>query len=372
MINSIKTAILLTVSCLICAWRFAANDNNVVHPVSVHHPGMKTDKDCKLIENRDSTGQTIDFYMDVQSVICLNGECKIVDVRLQWDRMGAYEKYSLAEGVELEKKDGLPFEEEDYVKLQEILSDKKSPLLGYELSEVVNTKSDTNIDGISGATILTDPTVSVKGAAWTCYTLWHWANGDLQNIIKEITGNTASVAELNAFLRSNDERFRKLALQQFEQRKMYDAQTLDLVKTQSQNFSTSLTKQAVSYFKSTADKVFFSTISDLFASGTEAQRLLYLEALTDEKYGETEGYLPELSAYISRLKSFQEVNLFINYLEENQITIPQIQTALLTFLEGENFLIARRVYWFLSEQDLPPKQEKRVKAFAKKHEKALY
>lgn len=60
-------------------------DNDVIHDLVVFHPGMKEAKECQLIERKDADGRTIDFYMEVGSVICLNGLCKEVTVGINWD-----------------------------------------------------------------------------------------------------------------------------------------------------------------------------------------------------------------------------------------------------------------------------------------------
>lgn len=345
---------------------------DVVHKITIHHPGMSEDKSCLLIEQKDKENNTLAFFMDVKSVICLDGKCKIVDVRLFWNRLGEYLKYTLDKGVELEKKDGAPFTDTDYIKLQLILKDKESPFSQFALGEVVDLKkNDAGIDGISGATVLTEEYATVKGATWTCYTLWHWANSDIQNIIKDITEKSASKEELFLFLKKENDVFKGFALDQFKDRKMYDQNTLDSVKNTLLTLNITPIKAAVDYFKAAPDDLFFTTLKEVFPIENNQKRLVYLKALFDEKQETTPDLVLSILQFIPRLKTYQEINLMIDFLEKTQLDDLKLNEKLISFLEHKDFIIARRIYWYLSEQNLKPLDQNKVKVFGKLHEDNL-
>ena len=305
-------------------------------------------------------------------MICLDGQCKIVDVRLHWDRLGAYTKYKLAKGVELEKKDGLPFEEEDYEKLQTILLDKTSIFQDFELGEIVDVKKDDgDIDGISGATILTDESASVKGATWTCYTLWHWANGTIQDTIQHITAKTTSKEVLLTFLTDKDKRFKPFALIQFRQQKIYEQSVIQSIIEHANHFEPATTKLMLQYLKGAPSTLFYAHLKQLFSQGNKQQQNLYLKALLDKNQHLNKAYLTQINHYIPQLSSYQNINLLITFLDNRQIVDSQINEQLMSLLDNENFIIARRVYWYLVEAELTSKQHRKVQKFGKKYKEKL-
>lgn len=330
-------------------------------------------KHCELIEFKNEIDETEEFYMDVQSVICLDGQCKIVDVRLFWDRLGEYIRYELADGVELEKKDGAPFSGEDYEKLQKILKDQNSVFEEVNLGEVVDiNKSDAGIDGISGATILTDESASVKGAAWTCYTLWHWANGEVTKVISEITKNTVTSEELYSFYKDQEERYKVFAAELFRDRTMYDEVTLDIVKQSMLSLSINPSKAVTKYLSGAPFGTFGPILKEFFPKSRERQRRLLLKALLNYEEIDSEEFIVTLSEIIPQLGPYEEINLIADFIQEQRIDRPEINTELIPYLTKKNFISARRIYWLLKEQDLTNEEKIQVEAFEIKYKDSLW
>ena len=77
------------------------------HLVTVHHPAFGKDDPNRfyLWELRSDSGDLVGYFLDVESVICVDHRCKIVPVGLFWDAIGNYLKFELSGGVILEKRD---------------------------------------------------------------------------------------------------------------------------------------------------------------------------------------------------------------------------------------------------------------------------
>ncbi|PWJ57961.1 hypothetical protein CLV98_105141 [Dyadobacter jejuensis] len=201
------------------------------HPVYLVHPGSVegTPKEYCLIEQKSGAGQSR-YYMDVESVICGSKVCKVVTVRLFWDELGRYTHFDMPAGMALEKEEGEAFTQADYDKLQQILANPFSPLQDVYKEDLVDPASDYNaIDALSGATVTIDQTAIVKGAVWTCYTLWHWAHGPVVAYIRDHTGRAYAVEELLVWLSERDSPYQVLALEQLTKRKAYGDSEINAV-----------------------------------------------------------------------------------------------------------------------------------------------
>lgn len=187
---------LLFVSILFFGFQPISDIKEIEHEILVLHPGKNETEavEVVLVERQHENGETLAFFMDVESVICTNNKCKVVAVRIFWDIFGNYDRIALEKDIYLEKYNGEAFSDKDYVKLNEILKNRNADLADYSIEEILEveqaneTEDDLqDIDAISGATIAAiaeDQTV--KGATLTCYTLWHWANGGVTDIIQSI------------------------------------------------------------------------------------------------------------------------------------------------------------------------------------------
>ncbi|TXF87981.1 hypothetical protein FUA23_16610 [Neolewinella aurantiaca] len=346
---------------------FSSYGQEVVHHLTVFHPGMKQAKECLLVERKADSGHTLDFRMEVESVICLNGLCKVVDVGLIWDKFGNYHSLELAKGVELEKKDGTPFDTADYDKLHRILKDKNSVFQAFELGQIVDLNVDSSgIDGISGATILTDKAATVEGAAWTCYTLWHWANSEIRDTMFEIAGHSYSDRELLSLLPLDSSSVR-MALVQLEKRSLYDEATIAAVVAATREWETNNTKLAINYLNGGPKETMRSAVRRIFSGAGPRQRVLFLKSVLHDDKHPPEEILSELPYYVPLLNSYEEVNLLLSYLSRRNISDDTLNELLLNLLAADDFIIARGVYWFLSNQALAPDGKAKVEEFGRLH-----
>lgn len=124
----------------------------------------------------------------LQSPVCMEDLCNPIDVEIEWDLLGDFKGYNEYPDEPITKFDHKPLTLEDHEKLKNILGNKESLLQDYRIEDLVDPSDliySEELDGMTGATSKTFENDIVPGAVYTCYTLWHFVNGDLQNKLKE-------------------------------------------------------------------------------------------------------------------------------------------------------------------------------------------
>lgn len=137
----------------------------------------------------DKNGYPIKYSRNIVTGVCIDGECRKVAINLFWNSTGRYLGFQLPHGEFLSKTEHTPFNEEEYKRLHEILSDAYSPLASYTLGELA-PKTDTlglKVDAVSSATIEAVLDHIVDGAVYTTYTLWHIVYGETKHEIEKLS-----------------------------------------------------------------------------------------------------------------------------------------------------------------------------------------
>ncbi len=344
-----------------CAFADAANPIMVDAAI----PGM----DPSLVRERPMTRNTAGEYsMEVESVACLDGQCKVQAVRLYWDELGRYRRYELAPGTVLEKTEGKPFTDEDYAKLHDILSDSASPLADVDIKTMMGKPAaDDGVDVMSGATATVPDSAVVKGASWTCHTLWHWAHGAPSKIIRRTTGRSMSLDDLHQVLAEGSAEYRLLALEELNLRRSYDDATAQRVATLAPTADMDAAGPLIEYaFHAPADRQ--SPIAEsLFHSGSALLRACILDQLKRNPAPLDEEFAEWLSRELAGMQSYMEVDSILELLGTRQPVPAPILHRAAILLDRDDFLSARRAYWFLQAQTLPYNLEEQVKAFHDQH-----
>jgi hypothetical protein len=143
------------------------------------------------------------YFANIFTPVCNTGECLPVKINLYWNLKGEYIQFDQDDGEILTKLDHVPFTENDYELLNEILT---GPDPRYEELEKHSKRSEGKnqdqanpgpqavkklskyemVDGITGATALEIQDKFVPGALYTTYTLWGLAN-DHRDMIQNYT-----------------------------------------------------------------------------------------------------------------------------------------------------------------------------------------
>ena len=344
------------------------------HKVVVNHPafevGSSTDFMLKEILKKNKVSE---FYIEVESVICIDHLCKIVPVRLYWNTFGDYLRYELDKGIRLEKGEGEPFIDEDYQLLQKILLDKNSPYRDISYYDITHEKviGEGQVDAVSGATeTVLKKGETVIGAAWTCFTLWHWANGDIVQEIRRITGGRLDSKQLLAYLKSDTEAYQVFVLNELIKRKTYDASILDFLNILVPQASKEINKYVIQYIEQAPLEVYEEMILSFYALADKDIRLLYLNSLSRSKIVGNQKIYDVFTKNISDLESFQEIDLLLNIMSGMTLTLHQLE-QISGLLDQKNFLIARRAYWFLVQQEPSADTKTKIQKFYERHKEKL-
>jgi hypothetical protein len=168
-------------------FHFSGNDSLVTHCI-------------ELLSNKNK--EPLFFYADIETPVCADGECKLAKIKIYWNLLGNYIGYGIDNQTPLTKNEHDPFTSADYKKLHQLLSDRHSILERREMDDLIDEvpvvgealKTYKGIDAISGATKKEIKESVVKGGLYSCYTLWHLANGevvkDMQKQLKSMYSDT--------------------------------------------------------------------------------------------------------------------------------------------------------------------------------------
>ncbi|PWJ57927.1 hypothetical protein CLV98_105107 [Dyadobacter jejuensis] len=141
---------------------------------------------------KDGNGLLDGYRAHIKAPVCEDRLCYDVNVIFYWNLNGEFLRYEVLPHDPLTKMDHEPFLPEDYKKLQSILTSQDLSFVNIPKDELVTKSDSSEVDGYTGATKLTVKKEVIEGALYTCYTLWHIANGTVVESIKSHTKNAFS------------------------------------------------------------------------------------------------------------------------------------------------------------------------------------
>jgi hypothetical protein len=345
-------------------------DSPITHALKIVHPGDPKSRDIPvtLTQVNDAEGEPFEFSTWVDSVICRDELCEVVDVQLTWNALGQYQRYRVEKGKDLTKLDHVPFSREDHAKFDRILKDLDSPLREVTKEGLTGPKA-SGVDGVAGATALTLKANVIIGAGYTCYDLWHWANGGVAAIVTEKSGMSCSVDRLKAYLLREDEVALRFGLTYLHRRKVFDADTMRAVIACSEQAPDGVMDPLLEYLHAASAEptAYYDALVGVFAKAGSEKRLLILNALEKDPGTPPEGFFDRLSAALPGIETYYELHRFLNLVEARDAVTPGLIEQVVPLLAHEKFFVARRAYAFLSEQTLSDEARKIVEAFYKAH-----
>jgi len=122
--------------------------------------------------------------------VCSDQICLPIEINLFWDLLGNFHHFSREEDFNFTKFDHKYFEKHDYEKLQQILMDTLSALRDYDVEDLIDKNSEkfsVEIDAVTRPTSALFSNVTVPGALYTVYTLWHIVNGSIKQRLHAYT-----------------------------------------------------------------------------------------------------------------------------------------------------------------------------------------
>ncbi|WP_373494760.1 hypothetical protein [Aquiflexum sp.] len=227
---------------------FWAMEGNLVS----HHYTDREDPSLgqKILELRGENDLPIWFAKELHKIVCLEGNCRILDLWLFWDGIGDYLGFNLFKDSPLTKTDHVDFDQEDYEKLHRILLDEESILGRMEKENLVypSVRTDYQVDGYSGATQLSLKEYLVKDAAYTCYTIWHSVYGPVQEEIRRILDRRADNSFLTLLFDQHEPKYKIWAINFIERNPSYYSQFLSQIIDQIKSEDDLLSLKAMKFF----------------------------------------------------------------------------------------------------------------------------
>lgn len=371
-------------SLLFFSFGFKSETKEIKHKIHVIHPGknLKEPIETILVEKLNKNNETLEFYVNVESVICSDNTCKIVPVNIFWNANGEYNRIKLEEGGYLEKIKGVEFNEEDYLKLDAILKNKNSALADYDINEIIdkNKKSkqqgfnfnfNTDVDAVSGATIITiDESETIVGATLTSYTLWHWVNGSIPQIIKKIMVAKLSQEGLINLLNTSGEK-QVIALEEISKRKLFNKAVSNIVVENISAENIAYRKEAFVYIKKLPKTQHFEALREIFNKKDDKIRFKALYLVKDSPYPISEKFSVFLTKNIIELENQEEIEKLLEIYQDRKEIFPTTNQEIIKLLDSKNLSIALSAYEFLKDKTLLKKQRKIINKFYNNHKTAL-
>ena len=132
-----------------------------------------------------------------------------------------------------------------------------------------------------------------------------------------------------------------------------------------------LIKPGIKYAQAAPNEVYFQLMQQFIQSSTNPEnRLLFLRALLKSDRVVPDSFFEDLPLELKKL-SYPEIHTYIEILKKHKPISPRLKKQLIALLDTDNFINARKVYWFLNDQDLTEKQEKILVTFFRKNKDKL-
>ncbi|MCH2208331.1 MAG: hypothetical protein MK132_21010 [Lentisphaerales bacterium] len=352
----------------------------------------KAKRQHELIIHKDKDGHPCGYSMSLVNSVCLDNKCKLVEVTMYWDDAGNYSHLKYPENKPLTKVEHDPFTEEDYLRLDQILKDKKSMLqkhslayLAKEPDELKNKKEaddftsflapeeggDEDIDGESKATPAAVKEAVVKDAAWTTWVLWNYANTEIVPILQAETEAHCDPAYIQKTLSSKDWLKIEFMINYLQRKKIYSGAYKNIITKDLEKANIEQIELALDYLKKASkdENSYFKCLIKTLPEQGNYNAALIIDQLAQEE-NLNEEVLLSLTVTLKQLK-YYAIHLSLRTIENKELFSERIEANLLELLDAQNFFIARRAYFFLKEQKLTSNSELKLAAFYKKHEDRL-
>ena len=371
----VKLAILFVVALFSVSPTASAIDSRtgkgISRRVKLEGPASMGTVSADVVQVLDRRRDPKQYFIDVGSVVCGGNECEVVTVRIYFDPIGNYERYELSSRDNLTKLGHRPFSRDDHKKLHQILSDPYSPLKSIGWDEITMPKSSNGsrkaVDGISGATPLTQRGMVVVGAAYTCFTLWHWSHGEVTKVVREMTVKASDKQDLIRYLENDDDKYVIVGMERWGEQNGFEVESITEVVQVMRYGSLNLVDPALRFLgKGSSEKGvdhFFCCCEDDRLLENSDKRVRLLEALRKTTLRPDSGYLDRLSGWLSRADSYYEVHLLFTLLEREESTSDEAVRGAMSLLEDKNSLVVRRSYRYLKAQTLSDSQQEKLAAF---------
>ncbi|MCO5241865.1 MAG: hypothetical protein M9904_17620 [Chitinophagaceae bacterium] len=127
------------------------------------------------------------FTSHIETPVCSDSLCNLMNIRIYWTLSGNYLGFDTIPGKPLTKNDHLNFNGEDFQQLHRLLCDEQSILRRRHKDDLFDkeaTRVSQVVDAVTGATSKEVKEVTVDGAVYSSYTIYHLVHSQLSGVIK--------------------------------------------------------------------------------------------------------------------------------------------------------------------------------------------
>jgi hypothetical protein len=326
----------------------------------------------RVVQASDENGFPVGYTLSFTTHVCVDEQCRMVKVTMHWDALGYYERLEYPADTPLTKKKHVPFAAEDYAKLDQILKDRDS-ILGSQPLEIFGkpVQEVPGIDGWSGATPQTVKDAVVDDAAYTSWTMWRWANGEIVQKLQGLTEKRCTPDYLRHLLQSDDRRAVDFALKYIQRHHPSDEQFVDdvfpVLETGDREH-VSLSIQFLSRAMKDKRRLHDRLIASYCRMNNNYSPMIldYFSAQQDLPAETLEG----LTRILNQLPYFQ-VHLILRLLDARAYFSEQVESDVAGLLDSPDFFIARRASEYLLKQQLGSETKSKLDAFRQRYRQRL-
>ncbi len=332
-----------------------------------------------VLQTRDENGFPVGYAMSFDTPVCIDEQCRIVSCTMYWNDLGYYQRLEYPADTPLTKRKHVPFEPADYARLDEILKDRSSVLGTISLETLVPQTSEDppletpvsdelGIDGWSGATPSTVKMSVVEDAAYTSWSMWRWANGQIVPKLQQLTRQRCTPQYLRHLLRSQDRRDVDFALKHVLEHDdgsgQFTQDVLHVLETGDREQIT-LSLKYLDRAPQGERSQLYTRLIDACCRMKDNRSPMVLDyfAAKSELPSET---LEELTRILDRLPYFQ-IHLVLRMLDQRGFFSEEVESNIVGLLGNDNFFIARRAYEHLAKCDVSAETTAVLQAFREKY-----
>ena len=325
-----------------------------------------------VVQSRGSNGFPTGYSMALETHVCVDQKCQIVKATLFWDTLGFFERLEYPANAPLTKKEHVPFEAEDYAKLDRVLKERNSVLGSLPVDVLTQPVQDVpGIDGLSAATPQTLKEAVVEGAALTTWSMWHWANGEIVPQLRRLTEQHCTPSFLHHLLQSENRRDVDFSLKYILEHHPSDTQYVnDMFRVLETGDREHILLSLKFLTQAVRDKKRLH--ADLIRSCSRMNANyspLVLEYFTAEPDLPAET-MEELTGILGQL-SYYQVHLILRLLEKKKFSSEKVESNIAGLLDSKDFFIARRAYEYLLRQEVGAETQHKLDTFRDRYRQRL-
>lgn len=325
-----------------------------------------------IAASSDENGFPDGYSLAFETNVCVDEQCRMVQVTMYWDALGYYQRLEYPQNLPLTKKQHVPFAAEDYDKLDRILKDRDSILGSQPFEVLVKPMAEVpQVDGWSGATPQTVKDAVVEDAAYTTWSMWHWANGEIVPQLQSLTQQRSTPSYLEHLLRSADRREVDFALKSLLEHHASDDRFVDAVfhvlETGDREHA-SLSLEFLNRASRDRQQLHHRLVESYCRMSTTCSPLVV-------EYFEAQPTLPEetmegLTGVLDQLPYFQ-IHLILRLLDKKRFSSQTVEANVARLLDHQDFFIARRASEHLLKQSLGDAAQRKLDTFRAQNRERL-